>query len=76
MPAAVTDTHSLIWYLEDSPRLGQAAGEFFDACARGENTVFVPTICLWRSCSSAKKDESAPNGMKFWTESCRLAKPG
>ncbi len=46
MPAAVTDTHSLIWYLEDSPRLGQAAGEFFDACAQGENTVFVPTICL------------------------------
>ena len=46
MPAAVTDTHSLIWYLEDSPRLGQAAGEFIDACAQGENIVFVPTICL------------------------------
>ena len=42
----VTDTHSLIWYIEDSPRLGSAAREAFDACDRGESSVYVPTICL------------------------------
>jgi PIN domain nuclease of toxin-antitoxin system len=42
----VTDTHSLIWYLEDSPRLGQAARECFEACDRGESTIYVPTISL------------------------------
>ncbi|MCS7282391.1 MAG: PIN domain-containing protein [Anaerolineae bacterium] len=45
-PAAVTDTHSLIWFLEDSPRLGLGAGQFFDDCVRGESIVYVPTICL------------------------------
>ena len=46
MPDAVTDTHGLIWYLEDSPRLGPAARDLFDACDRGEVAVYVPTICL------------------------------
>lgn len=46
MPDAVTDTHGLIWYLEDSPRLGPAARDAFDACDHGEIVIFVPTICL------------------------------
>jgi PIN domain nuclease of toxin-antitoxin system len=46
MPDAVTDTHGLIWYLEDSPRLGRAARDTFDACDRGEGVIYVPTICL------------------------------
>jgi len=46
MPDLVTDTHGLIWYLEDSPRLGPAARDAFDACDRGEGVVYVPTICL------------------------------
>jgi PIN domain nuclease of toxin-antitoxin system len=46
MPDVVTDTHGLIWYLEDSPRLGPAARKAFDACDRGESVVYVPTICL------------------------------
>ena len=43
---AVTDTHSLIWYLEDDPRLGQNASQVFDECDAGQATVYVPTICL------------------------------
>jgi PIN domain nuclease of toxin-antitoxin system len=46
MADVVTDTHGLIWYLEDSPRLGPAAREAFDRCDRGEMLVYVPTICL------------------------------
>jgi PIN domain nuclease of toxin-antitoxin system len=46
MPDAVTDTHGLIWYLEDSPRLGSGARAAFDACDRGESVIYVPTICL------------------------------
>ncbi|MFN3761748.1 MAG: type II toxin-antitoxin system VapC family toxin [Anaerolineae bacterium] len=45
-PVAVTDTHSLIWFLEDSPRLGPGAGQFFDKCVNGQGIVYVPTICL------------------------------
>jgi PIN domain nuclease of toxin-antitoxin system len=46
MPDFVTDTHGLIWYLEDSPRLGLGARQAFDACDRGDAIVYVPTICL------------------------------
>ena len=46
MTDVVTDTHGLIWYLEDSPRLSVAARDAFDRCDRGEMVVFVPTICL------------------------------
>ncbi|MBC6452401.1 MAG: type II toxin-antitoxin system VapC family toxin [Hormoscilla sp. SP5CHS1] len=43
---AVTDTHALIWYLEDSSRLGDVANQTFAACERGEIVIYVPTICL------------------------------
>ncbi len=46
MSDMVTDTHALIWYLTDDPRLGPAAGLAFDACDRGEGIIYVPTICL------------------------------
>lgn len=46
MPNVVTDTHGLIWYLEDSLRLGPAARRAFDACDRGDIVIYVPTICL------------------------------
>ena len=46
MPDIVTDTHALIWYLEDHPRLSPKANNVFDAYERGESIVYVPTICL------------------------------
>ena len=46
MPDCVTDTHALIWYLEDSPRLGTNASQIFTACEQGELLIWVPTICL------------------------------
>jgi len=46
MPDVVTDTHGLIWYLEDSPRLGPVARDVFDTCDRGEIVIYVPTICV------------------------------
>ncbi len=46
MESFVTDTHGLIWYLIDSPRLGMKASSIFDACDRGECIIYIPTICL------------------------------
>ena len=46
MSDAVTDTHALIWYLQDSPRLSTAANGVFDRCDRGEIVIYIPTICL------------------------------
>ncbi|MEH1852353.1 MAG: PIN domain nuclease [Nostoc sp.] len=46
MSDLVTDTHALIWYLEDSQNLSVAANEAFDKCDGGEITIYIPTICL------------------------------
>ena len=46
MTRYVTDTHGLIWYLEDNPRLGVEAKAAFDACDQGMALIYVPTICL------------------------------
>jgi len=46
MNDAVTDTHALIWYLEDSPKLSTLANQTFDRCDRGEITIYIPTMCL------------------------------
>ena len=46
MSDVVTDTHGIIWYLEDSPKLSTEANKIFNACDRGELFIYVPTICL------------------------------
>lgn len=46
MPDAVTDTHGLIWYLQNDARLGVNARQWFDDCDQGTTALYVPTICL------------------------------
>jgi PIN domain nuclease of toxin-antitoxin system len=46
MSDLVTDTHALIWYLEDSPKLSTKANQAFDKCDAGEIIIYIPTICL------------------------------
>jgi PIN domain nuclease of toxin-antitoxin system len=46
MSDVVTDTHALIWYLEDSPRLSRAANKAFKQCDAREIVIYIPTICL------------------------------
>jgi PIN domain nuclease of toxin-antitoxin system len=42
----VSDTHSLYWYLQNSPKLSRAASDCFDQALRGEATIIVPSIVL------------------------------
>ncbi len=42
----VTDTHPLIWWFTDSPRLSPKASEIFGKCEQGENVIFVPSIVI------------------------------
>jgi PIN domain nuclease of toxin-antitoxin system len=46
MPAAVTDTHALIWYLQDDPRLCPAAAQYFQSCEEDGQRIRVPCICI------------------------------
>ena len=42
----VTDTHALLWWFTDSPKLGSRASEIFTSCERGESIIFVPSIVI------------------------------
>jgi len=44
--AYVADTHSLLWYLYDVPRLGSRAEAAFRAVSAGRATLLIPAIVL------------------------------
>ena len=60
MPDYVSDTHGIIWYLEDSPRLGREARKAFSACDQGDGFIYVPTICLVEIVYLQEKGRIAP----------------
>lgn len=61
MPDFVTDTHGLIWYLEDSPRLGSGARQAFDTYDRGDAIVYVLTMCLVEMTYLQEKGRISPD---------------
>ena len=42
----VTDTHALLWWFTDSPKLSSMAFEIFKLCERGEIIIFIPSIVI------------------------------
>lgn len=46
MPAAVVDTHSIIWYLTKNPQLSQTAEEALDAVTASGSPIVIPSVCL------------------------------
>ena len=47
----VTDTHALLWWFTDSPRISSKTSEIFQKCERGENVIFIPSIVIAESLS-------------------------
>lgn len=46
MAAVVVDTHSILWYITQDPRLSQKALDALEATARAGDPIYVPAICL------------------------------
>lgn len=42
----VTDTHALLWYFINSPRISSNASEIFESCEHGERIIFIPSIVI------------------------------
>ena len=47
----VVDTHALLWWFTDSPRLSPKASEIFEKCEKGETVIFIPSIVIAESLS-------------------------
>ena len=46
LPTYVADTHSLIWYLMDSPRLSLVANRCFKLIEKGKARLLIPAIVM------------------------------
>ncbi len=42
----ITDTHALLWWFIDSPKISPKASEIFKKCEEGENIIFIPSIVI------------------------------
>ena len=47
LPAAVTDTHPLIFFAAGGGRLGDRAARMFERCERREAILYVPAVVMW-----------------------------
>lgn len=47
----VADTHALLWWFTNSPRMSSRASEVFEKCEKGENIIFIPSIVIAESLS-------------------------
>jgi PIN domain nuclease of toxin-antitoxin system len=46
MSAIVSDTHALVWYLNNSPRLSLAAGLAFEQAQTSGDLIYIPSIVI------------------------------
>ena len=42
----IVDTHALIWWFIDSPKIGRKAAEIFENCEKGYDVIFIPSIVI------------------------------
>jgi len=47
LPAAVTDTHALLFHASAARALGKRAAAHFEACERQQALVYVPMAVVW-----------------------------
>jgi PIN domain nuclease of toxin-antitoxin system len=62
MTSYIVDTHALIWYLVDDPRLGEKAREILQSSG---NRLIVPAIVLAEARHSVQK-RGQPNVPEGW----------
>jgi PIN domain nuclease of toxin-antitoxin system len=61
--SVVVDTHAVLWYLSDDPRLSaRAKAEIARISAEGES-VFVPTMCIVEATYLAEKSRISPSAL-------------
>jgi len=64
----VTDTHALVWWFTDSPKLGKKAVKVFTDCELGENIIVIPSIVLAEALSIFDKKRVAFDFRKLFKQ--------
>lgn len=63
----IADTHALLWWFTESPKLGLQAAQIFQECEEGESIVFVPSIVIAEALSIFDKKRIAFDFRKLFT---------
>jgi PIN domain nuclease of toxin-antitoxin system len=63
----IADTHALLWWFTESPKLGLQAAQKFQECEQGESIVFVPSIVIAEALSIFDKKRIAFDFRKLFT---------
>lgn len=64
----VTDTHALLWWFANSPKISPKASAIFEKCEKGENVIFVPSIVIAEALSIFDKKRISFNFKKLFKE--------
>jgi PIN domain nuclease of toxin-antitoxin system len=57
----IADTHALLWWFTDNPKISSRASEIFEDCEKGENVIFIPSIVIAEALSIFDKKRVAFN---------------
>ena len=63
----IADTHALLWWFIDSPRISQTATGIFERCEQGKTVIFIPTIVIAESLSIFDKKRVSFDFKKLFT---------
>ena len=74
MPAVVADTHAIVWYLTNSPRLSPAAAKAFDDASAAGDSILIPSISLVELTYLVEKGRVPAEARKRLVDA--LAQPG
>jgi PIN domain nuclease of toxin-antitoxin system len=51
----VADTHALLWWFIDSPKISQTVSKIFQRCEKGDVIIYIPSIVLAEALSIFEK---------------------
>ena len=68
MMNCLTDTHALLWWFTDSPKISPKATDLFDQCEKGEITIFIPSIVVAEALSVFDKKRISFNFKKLFKQ--------
>ena len=57
----ITDTHALLWWFTNSPKLSSKVSDIFARCEKPENIIFIPSIVIAEALSIFDKKRIAFN---------------
>jgi len=65
MPSVLADTHSIVWYLMDDPRLSKAASFALESAQSAGDLIYVASITLVELTYLVEKGRVAPEALKL-----------